>query len=130
VSERIPPVLRDEPLIRVKPKSKEPVVDSYAVEPTEDVAEWVAEGGNAAICLAESPYVVVDVDTVEVAKALGQTLPKSFIVLTGSGWVHCYYRCPEWDRNVELGGGSIRSDGWIAVIPPSRHPDGGRYKVD
>ena len=125
----IPERLSREPLIRVKPQSKEPVVDSYEVEAASDVAKWVETGGNAAICLAESSYVVVDVDTVEVARAVGEVLPESFTVSTGSGWFHYYFDCPEWSRNVELGGGSIRSDGWIAVVPPSTHPSGGSYSV-
>lgn len=125
----IPERLSREPLVRVMPQSKEPVVDSYEVEAASRVAKWVETGGNAAICLAESSCVVVDVDTVEVARAVGEVLPESFTVSTGSGWFHYYFDCPEWTRNVELGGGSIRSDGWIAVIPPSTHPSGGAYRV-
>ena len=125
----IPERLSREPLIRVKPQSKEPVVDSYEVEAASAISRWIETGGNAAICLAESSYVVVDVDSVEVARAVGETLPETFVVSTGSGWFHYYFECPEWTRNVELGGGSIRSDGWIAVIPPSTHPSGGAYRV-
>ncbi len=120
--------LRSEPLIRVKPESKEPVVDAYAIEPTERVAEWVLSGGNAGLALAETDVVVVDIDGAETAQTVAETLPESFTVKTSNGW-HRYYRCAEWDRNTELAEGSIRSDGWMVVVPPSKHPDGVRYSV-
>lgn len=125
----IPGVLVDEPLVRVKPDSKEPVIDSRTPEPTEEVQAWVINGGNAGICLSETGLVVVDVDDFEVGRVVLDELPETFAVRTGSGWVHRYYWCPDWDRNVSLGDSSIRSDGWMAVIPPSRHPNGERYTV-
>lgn len=126
----IPVRLRPEPLLRVKPRSKNPVDDSYAVESLNRVEQWVAGGGNAAIALAETDVVVVDVDTRPVAWAVMELLPDTFTVETGSGWYHCYYRCDDWAQNTTLDGdSSVRSDGWIAIVPPSTHPDGGRYSV-
>jgi hypothetical protein len=126
----IPERLLTEPLLRVKPESKDPVNDAYAVEPVGDIERWVAGGGNAAIALAETDVVVVDVDTRPVAWAVIELLPETFTVETGSGWYHLYYRCDDWTQNTTLDGdSSVRSDGWIAVVPPSTHPDGGRYTV-
>jgi hypothetical protein len=126
----IPTRLLSEPLLRVKPRSKDPVDDAYAVESVGDIEQWVAGGGNAAIALAETDVVVVDVDTRPVAWAAIELLPETFTVETGSGWYHLYYRCDDWTQNTTLDGdSSVRSDGWIAVVPPSTHPDGGRYTV-
>lgn len=126
----IPTRLLSEPLVRVKPESKDPVDDAYAVEPAGDIVQWVGGGGNAAISLANTDVVVVDVDTRPVAWAAMELLPETFTVETGSGWHHCYYRCEDWTQNTTLDGdSSVRSDGWIAVVPPSTHPDGGRYTV-
>lgn len=126
----IPDRLRPEPLLRVEPKSKEPVLDNYAVEDTTEVIEWIEQGGNAGISLANTSTVVVDVDDREVAKEVLRLFPETFTVETGSGWYHRYYHCPEWSGNKKLTeDSSIRSDGWMAVIPPSVHPDGGRYSV-
>jgi hypothetical protein len=126
----IPVRLRPEPLLRVRPRSKNPVDDSRAVESLNSIEQWVAGGGNAAIALAETDVVVVDVDTRPVAWAVMEVLPDTFTVETGSGWYHCYYRCADWTQNTTLDGdSSVRSDGWIAIVPPSKHPNGGRYSV-
>ena len=122
-----PEQLADEPLIRVKRGSKEPVFRSSAVEPTGDVAQWVVEGNNAGICLAESSLVVVDADTAEVVSVVYEQLPETFTVSTGGeGFgLHYYFECAEWSRNATLkdGDSSIRSDGWMAVIPPSEREE-------
>lgn len=118
-----------EPLVRVKPESKEPVIDNNTPEPPEKVAQWVAAGGNAGICLRETDTVVVDLDNAETLAVADALLPETFEVQTGSGWVHRYYSCTEWERNTSFSGSSIRSDGWMAVVPPSHHPNGSKYQV-
>lgn len=126
-----PEQLVDQPLIRVKGGSKEPVIDNYEVEPTNSVASWVQLGYNAGICLADSPLVVVDADTTEIAAEVYERLPETFTVNTGgSGFgLHYYYECPEWGRNTVLkdGDSSVRTNGWMAVIPPSERES--RYTV-
>lgn len=127
----IPEQLREEPLIRVREASKKPVVDNYEVEATESVESWVEEGGNVGIALAETDTVVVDIDDESVLQAVLELFPETFTVETGSGWYHCYYCCEEWTANASLtGDSSIRSKGWMAVVPPSIHPETGeRYTV-
>lgn len=119
-----PDQLADQPLIRVKHRSKEPVIDNYEVEPINSVASWVQLGYNAGICLADSPLVVIDADTTEIATEVYERLPETFTVNTGgSGFgLHYYYHCPEWGRNATLrdGDSSVRTNGWMAVIPPSQ----------
>lgn len=128
-----PDQLQDKPLLRVKPQSKVPVIDNNTPESGDKVGRWAMMGGNAGICLAETELVVVDIDSSEVGKAVAMLLPETFEVKTGSGWYHRYYRCPDWhsrsSQNKELGGGSIRGSGWMAVVPPSTHPSGGSYTV-
>lgn len=125
----IPEQLSREPLVRVKPQSKEPVSGGDEIEAASAISRWVETGGNAATCLTESSYVVVDVDSVELSLAVKEALPETFVVSPGGGWCHYYYECSEWTRNVEVGGGTIRSDGEIVVIPPSTHPSSGQYRV-
>lgn len=125
----IPPRLRELPLIRVKKAAKRPVTSVYDVQDAAVIEDWIAVGGNAAVALVETDVLVVDVDAPELGREAAELLPETFTVDTPNG-LHLYYSCQEWARNTELGGkGSIRSDGWIAVIPPSKHPDGGRYRV-
>jgi len=126
--------LLSEPLIRVKPASKVPEDGPKEPKPNLKIVRWLTnEDGNAGICLDGSDLVVVDADTTQVAQEAVERLPETFTVETGGeGFgVHYYYECPEWGRNEYLSDGdsSIRSDGYMAVIPPSKHPDGGRYRV-
>ena len=125
----LPAKLESEPLVRVKPRSKEPVIDNNTPEPTHKVAQWVINGGNVGICLAETDLVVVDVDDSDAATAVSVNLPETFEVKTGSVWFHRYYCWPECKRNTSFSESSVRSSGWMAVIPPSRHPTGGKYYV-
>lgn len=131
--EKPPTKLLSEPLIRVRRESKRPVVGPKEAEPTQNIVQWVDRGGNAGICLEGSDIVVIDADTMEVAQGVVEHLPETFTVETGgSGFgVHYYFESPEWGRNVYLvdGDSSIRSNGYMAVIPPSVHPDGGEYRV-
>jgi len=118
-----PEQLADEPLIRVKRGSKEPVIKHNSVEPTSSVASWVQIGNNAGICLADSSLVVIDADTTEVATEVYKQLPETFTVNTGGDGfgLHYYFECLEWGRNTIFSDGdsSIRTNGWMAVIPPS-----------
>lgn len=126
-----PDQLAGEPLIRVKYRSKVPCVDCYAVERTNAVANWVQLGNNAGICLSDTPLVVVDADTQEVAAEVAECLPTTFTVATGGeGFgLHYYFHCPEWgiNRGFSDGDSSIRTGGKFAVIPPSVTE--GRYTV-
>lgn len=129
----IPEPLRSAPLIRLRPGSKAPVKDARAVEPVEKVGQWLANGGNAGVaCLG--PWIVVDVDHDRLADLADDLLPATFTVETGSGGEHRYFKCdgPVENRQLSAGGddlGSIRSDGWQVVAPPSIHPSGRRYRV-
>jgi hypothetical protein len=128
----IPERLRGEPLIRLQPGSKEPVRDAYAVEDVERIADWIEDGGNVGVSL-QGDLAVIDVDSREMAAACVE-LPRTFVVGTGGGGTHLYFRCDGWSENKQFtaGGedlGSIRTDGWQVACPPSVHPTGERYQV-
>jgi len=128
-----PQRLLSEPLICVKPESKVPKEGPKDVLPAHVVVDHLSDGGNAGIALEYSDLVVIDADTMEVAQAVVEQLPETFTVETGGNGfgVHYYFESPQWGRNAYFADGdsSIRSDGYMAVIPPSIHPDGGKYRV-
>jgi hypothetical protein len=131
--EEPPNRLLSEPLIQVLPESKVPVGTYESVEVPWVVVDGIAEGYNVGICLEYSDLVVVDADTTAVAQEATDRLSETFTVETGGNGfgVHYYYHCPEWGPTKKLGDGdsSVRSDGAMAVLPPSKHPDGGKYRV-
>ncbi|WP_254271663.1 bifunctional DNA primase/polymerase [Haloarcula marina] len=94
------------------------------------LSAWVESGGNIGRVL-DDDLVAVDVDSARLAGIADTLLPSTFTVRTGSGGEHQFYRCPGFDRNTQLSSdlGSVRSDGWFVVVPPSRHPSGTRYRV-
>jgi DNA-binding CsgD family transcriptional regulator len=95
----------------------------------------IENGGNVGFPLS-GPIVVFDVDHDRFGELLDERLPPTFTVRTGSGGGHRYYHSPDWtdDRQFNVEGtdyGSLRSDGWQVVIPPSVHPGTGeRYRIE
>jgi len=100
----------------------------------QELIDHLESGGNVGFPLSGS-IIVIDVDHDEFRQLLDRKLPSTFTVRTGSGGEHRYYHAPNWsdDRQLNVDGldyGSIRSDGWQVVIPPSIHPEtGDRYTV-
>jgi hypothetical protein len=102
-----------------------------------ELVRHINNGGNVGIPLFSS-LVVFDVDHDQFGELLDFKLPPTFTVRTGSGGEHRYFHSPNWpdDRQIRVNGtdlGSVRSDGWQVVIPPSVHPETGeqyRIKVD
>lgn len=131
----IPEPLQGYGLIRVRRQSKGPVVSPEHVELLPAIRRWVADGGNYGVrATAGDDLVIIDVDDGELRTALREPLPRMFMVETGSGGEHHYYRCSGWDRNHQLGRdgtdyGSLRASNWYAVGPGSVHPNGNRYRV-
>ena len=92
-----------------------------------ELIDHIESGGNVGLPLS-GPIIVFDVDHDRFGELLDEKLPATFTVRTGSGGEHRYYHAPEWseDRQLNIDGtdyGSIRSDGWQVVIPPSVHPE-------
>jgi len=99
-----------------------------------ELRRWIENGGNVGKALL-GPIVVFDVDTDQFGQLLDDYLPPTFTVRSGSGGEHRYYHAPGWTENRQINAdgsdlGSIRSDSWQVVIPPSVHPETGeRYRV-
>ena len=100
-----------------------------------ELVRHIENGGNVGFPLSGS-IIVFDVDHNRFGELLDEKLPPTFTVRTGSGGEHRYYHAPDWteDRQLNIDGtdyGSIRSDGWQVVIPPSVHPETEeRYQVE
>lgn len=142
--DQIPDQLCDDPyLIKIHPPDanvenpgKKPVnsaVDGpfYSAE-DESLQQWINQGGNVGRALVDD-LIVIDVDSDILKNWLQENYPSTFTVETGSGGQHWYYYS-SWDENRQLYSentdlGSIRSDSWQVVIPPSRHPSDRQYTV-
>jgi hypothetical protein len=133
--DEIPDRLKDDRyLIKIKPETKEPVGKAdtgpfyHASDP--ELRDWFNTGGNIGKAL-NGPLIVVDIDQTELEELLDRSLPDTFTVQSGGGGEHRYYHCPNWDRNLKFNSyeGSIRTDSWQVVIPPSVHPSGTKYSV-
>ena len=140
----IPKQLRDLDLIRIcspdcdahiscKSPGKRPVYSINDVRSIDEITGWVEDGGNVGV-VATDDLVIIDTDTSPAESIAEQHLPESFTVQTGSGNRVYYVRCSKWGRNVTFAvddkeHGSIRANGWQAVVPPSLHPSGDRYTI-
>jgi hypothetical protein len=97
-----------------------------------EIRQWIEDGGNVGRALIDDT-IVFDVDSKELGEILREKLPRTFIVQSGGGGEHWYYKS-SWDQNRQLNEngndlGSIRANGWQVVCPPSHHPSGSRYQV-
>lgn len=99
------------------------------------VADWftrLTDSNVATVTGAVSHVTVIDVDGPEGEAALaeaGIVLPVTPTVLTGRGR-HCYF---EYDPRLATAVGvlphvDVRNDGGIALLPPSMHHSGRRYR--
>lgn len=107
------------------------------------LAAFLIEGHNYGICTGIGDLVIFDSDNELRLKKLGIVgdLPETFVVQTGAGGLHRYYKCQdhgdkiilfdleleEDDKPVHLG--EIQTKGFQCVGPGSLHPNGNRYKV-
>lgn len=78
-----------------------------------------------------SGVIVLDVDVDKGADISGLEIPGTPTVKTGGGY-HYYFRYPEdipvKNRTGILPNVDIRGDGGLAVLPPTKHPNGKLYK--
>lgn len=98
--------------------------------------EWFGSGNaNVGIITgAVSGLVVVDCDTPgDAVFWRGQFPPTPLEVTTGRGGSHFYYRYPDGEEVCNRAGLlqrhiDLRAQGGYVVAPPSRHPNGARYR--
>jgi hypothetical protein len=127
-------------VIPLKPGTKEPLIADWPNKATWDEAqirEWWAKWPNANIGIATGRYrdgyfIVLDFDPRnggawydDVGK---DVLPDTWVVHTGGGGRHFYYKTPKLLRGAKLGAGvDLKGEGGYVVAPPSVHPNGERY---
>jgi len=153
----IPPQLRTQALrfIKLRRRDKRPVDSNYYETknyPGNDstITDHVDRGGNYGIFPRDEGICILDIDDVEHAERLGLLdlfieQFKTFIVKTGGGGLHIYFRCPEMvtemgiPRRIPLFDrrdttrhiGEIYPTGCRAYVvgPGSIHPSGEQYTV-
>jgi len=129
-------ILESDRLIKVRSKAKRPVNSTkgpyYSLE-DDDLINHYRNGGNLGLVLDDSDdLLVLDSDSIKFRNYVEDMLPETLTVESGSGGNHFYFRSEFSDNRVltdsgkELG--SIRTDNWMVVLPPSIHPNGESYK--
>lgn len=132
------------PIFPLIPRKKNPLIKAWQTRATmaeDTVRAWWTQWPDANIGLPTKGFCVIDLDEHE-AGASGREslhelerehgeLPDTWIVLTPSGGEHWYFKCD--DPNLTTGakiapGIDYRANGGLIVLPPSIHPNGGRYE--
>jgi hypothetical protein len=127
-------------VIPLRERDKRPLIEDWPNKATWDEAqirEWWAKWPNANIGIATGRYrdgyfIVLDFDPRnggawydDVGK---DVLPDTWVVHTGGGGRHFYYKTPKLLRGAKLGAGvDLKGEGGYVVAPPSVHPNGERY---
>ena len=127
-------------VIPLRERDKRPLIPNWQNEATTDEAtirEWWAKWPNANIGIATGRYrdgyfCVLDFDPRNGGDWYGdvgaETLPPTWVVHTGGGGRHYYYRTRELLRGAKLEAGvDLKGDGGYVVAPPSIHPEGEPY---
>ncbi|QLJ52867.1 MAG: hypothetical protein Sv326_0692 [Candidatus Fermentimicrarchaeum limneticum] len=90
--------------------------------------------GNIGLVAGYDAVIGIDCDKPEVAMAIGEKLPRTFSLLTGSGHENFVFRCKGACNIKEVSNVygevfSVRAKEEVLVIPPSIHPNGKPYSV-
>ncbi len=121
-------------------KGKRPILNDWCNQAIRDPSQaerWLDKGYNLAVVTGrDSGLVVLDIDPRnggdEALDMLTQRLgplPHTVTCDTGGGGVHFYFaHKDDYPRKKTAHSGiDFQSDGRCAILPPSLHPDGGRY---
>lgn len=129
-------ISNSERLIKVRSRDKRPTQSTkgpyYKLDDPE-LLNHCKNGGNLGLVLTDSDdLVVLDSDSVKFSNKVKELLPETLTVRSGSGGKHYYFRS-DYSRNRVLTEstkelGSVRSDNWMVVLPPSIHPNGESYE--
>ncbi len=127
-------------VIPLKERDKRPLIEDWPNRATWDEATirgWWAKWPNANIGIATGRYrdgyfCVLDFDPRNGGNWYDDVgpdiLPPTWVVHTGGGGRHYYYKTPKLLRSAKLGAGvDLKGDGGYVVAPPSVHPNGERY---
>ena len=127
-------------VLPLKERDKRPLIEDWPNNATTDEATirgWWAKWPKANIGIATGRYgggyfCVLDFDPRNGGGWYGdagpETLPPTWVVHTGGGGRHYYYRTRELLRGAKLlSGVDLKGEGGYVVAPPSIHPEGGAY---
>lgn len=127
-------------VLPLKERAKEPLIADWPNKATTDEATirgWWRKWPKANIGIATGRYgggnfCVLDFDPRHggnwYADAPKSDLPDTWVVHTGGGGRHFYYKTPYPLRGRKLKDGvDLKGEGGYVVAPPSIHPDGGEY---
>jgi len=127
-------------VIPLKERAKEPLIADWPNKATTDEATirgWWAKWPKANIGIATGRYgggyfCVLDFDPRNGGDwyndAPKGSLPDTWVVHTGGGGRHYYYKTPSPLRGRKLKKGvDLKGEGGYVVAPPSIHPEGGAY---
>jgi energy-coupling factor transporter ATP-binding protein EcfA2 len=127
-------------VLPLRERDKRPLIEDWPNRATWDeaqVREWWAKWPNANIGIATGRYrdgyfCVLDFDPRNGGdwyNDVGEdVLPPTWVVHTGGGGRHFYYKTPELLRGAKLEAGvDLKGEGGYVVAPPSIHPEGGEY---
>lgn len=124
--------------ILVAAKGKNPIERDWTTKNNYPIShpkikKHVKNKGNIGVLCGCGGLCVIDIDNSKLLPYVRQ-LPKTFQVITGSGGLHIYYKCPElqkkiifYDKKEHLG--EIQSHGTQIIAAGSTHPSGKRYLV-
>lgn len=132
-------------IIPLKPRDKRPLLSSWEEFKTrrataEEITKWFEncpEANIAIVCGKISGYTVIDLDVkdfkgdnlLEYARQIG--FPDTLTIKTPTGGYHLYYQYTDkWKTGVRVFDNvDVRNDSSYIVLPPSIHPNGGKYEV-
>ncbi|MEM4089960.1 MAG: bifunctional DNA primase/polymerase [Thermoplasmatales archaeon] len=124
-------------VLKVKPKLKEPMekswntTNNYSFD-SEEINQWIRQGGNYGITCPRGDCAFIDADSIEVQTALDGQLPTFWYTSGRQGHrQYCYLIRDPPMRNVPLkDGGYIKGQNGYALGPGSVHPNGRIYGLE
>ncbi len=126
-------------VIPVKTKEKRPDLVSWTQYHTEPFTGDFSESQNIAVVCGKisQNLIVVDIDNPDsslIDRIYPKALENTLVVKSGSGGHHIYLRVYELPKTLRLNNDDkvhidIQSNGVIAVLPPSVHPNGNHYEI-
>lgn len=133
------------PVFPVAARGKAPLTENGLKDATTDerqINRWWSKWPDANIAMATGHgMVVLDIDvdadrgvdgydSLRLWESEFEALPETWMVLTGGGGIHYYFKTDKEIRNRTgvLPGVDVRGDGGYVIVPPSIHPNGRAYE--
>ncbi len=106
---------------------------NYAFD-DEKLKEHIKNNGNYGVLTGVGDLLVIDCDVPEIVDEVKKKLPETLMVQTGSGGVHFYFFCPDFEKKIIMQIGKVHYGecqwkGQQIVGPGSLHPNQNTYEV-